>query len=312
MAQARHAPTPLSTVPPRPGPAVAPEPGARVVLSHTLTVATNDAQTAVDALALATGLPKLRIKDAMAKGAVWLQRGTRKPQRLRRVTTPLARGDRLSLHYDSAVLSSSPPPATLVADHKRYSVWWKPPGLLVEGSRFGDHATLARQIEEHVGGRREVHLVHRLDLEASGLVIAAHSSGATARLSALFQQRAVDKRYRITVKGDLRARGERGRIDLALDDKPAVTEYRIEQVDETARTTTLEVRMATGRYHQIRRHFAAIGAPVLGDPRHGRGASCPAGMQLSAVGIAFVDPFSGKPVVFGECPPWDQPATRAP
>ena len=98
MAQARHPPAPLSPAPgPRSGaPNTGPTPSpGRVVLSHTLTVDGGDPQTAVDALALATGLPKLRIKDAMAKGAVWLQRGTRKPQRLRRVTTPLTRGDQI-------------------------------------------------------------------------------------------------------------------------------------------------------------------------------------------------------------------------
>ena len=284
----------------------------RVLVNRDVIITASGPRSAPEALAGATGLSKLRIKDAMLKGAVWLQRGTRKPQRLRRITTPLEVGDKLSLHYDSAVLTREPPAARLVADHKRYSVWWKPAGLMVEGSRFGDHATLARQIGVHFEGRRDVHLVHRLDLEASGLVIAGHGSGATARLSALFQARTIDKRYRVTVKGDLRARGERGRIDLALDEKPAVTEYRIESVDAAANTTTVEVRMATGRYHQIRRHFAAIGTPVLGDPRYGRGASSPAGLQLSAVGIAFVDPFSQKPVVFGECTPWDLPATQAP
>ena len=309
MAQARHPPAPLSAPPsgrrtPPAAAAVVPGAAGRVVLSHTLIADRDGGSTAVDALAAATGLPKLRIKDAMAKGAVWLQRGTRKPQRLRRVTTALVRGDRLSIHYDSAVLSSTPPRATLVADCKRYSVWQKPAGLLVEGSRFGDHATLARQIEEHFAGRREVHLVHRLDLEASGLVIAAHSSGATAKLAALFQQRAIDKRYRVTVRGAPGPAGHLGRVDLPLDGKSAVTEFRVETVEDNG-TSLLEVRMLSGRYHQIRRHLAALGHPVMGDPRYGsKDSRDPAGLQLAAIGLRFTDPWRGEASTFGECAAW--------
>ena len=281
-----------------------PDANGRVVLSRTLVIENDAGLSATDALAAATGLPKLRIKDAMAKGAVWLQRGTRKPQRLRRVTTELARGDRLSLYYDSAVLASDPPAAALVADHKRYSVWRKPAGLLVEGSRFGDHATLARQIDQHFGGRREVHLVHRLDLEASGLVLAAHSSGATAKLSALFQQRTIDKRYRVTVRGAPGPEGHYGRSEAPLDGKPAVTEFRVEAVDADTRTATLEIRMLSGRYHQIRRHLCDLGHPVMGDPRYGTNNRDPAGLQLAAIGLSFEDPWTGTRVAFGECAPW--------
>jgi len=278
------------------------EDAARRVFTIEHTVRDGDPPLAVDLLATLSGLPKLRIKDAMQKGAVWHARGRAKPVRLRRVTTPLAVGDRLQLYYDSAVLALLPPAATLRADCRRYSVWHKPAGLLVEGSRFGDHATLAAQIAAHFSPRREVYLVHRLDLEASGLLVVAHSRQAAAKLSALFQAREVDKRYRVDVLGDLRVRGDAGRIELPLDDKPAVTEYRLEGVDEQAGRSTVMIRMWSGRYHQIRRHFDAIGHPVIGDPRYGRGNKDPGGMRLAAVGIAFTDPWTQRPVQFGELP----------
>ncbi len=266
--------------------------------------------SAPEALAAITGLAKLRIKDAMSKGAVWLQRGSRKPVRLRQVSTPLAGGDRLSIHYDSAVLEREPPAATLVAENRHYSVWLKPAGLLIEGSRYGDHATLARQIEDHFGGKRDVHLVHRLDMEASGLVIAAHASAATAKLSALFSGREIDKRYRVTLRGDLRPRGTQGRIEQALDGKPAVTEWQLEHYDPVSHTSTVHIRMLSGRYHQIRRHFEGIGLPVMGDPRYGEGNKNTEGLQLAAVGIRFRDPWTGETVTFGECPPFAaSPAT---
>jgi tRNA pseudouridine32 synthase/23S rRNA pseudouridine746 synthase len=272
----------------------------RQVLSLEVTLAAGDPDNAPDVLAGRSGLSRLRIKDAMAKGAVWLARAGRKPERLRRVKTPLKPGDRLNLYYDSAVLALDPPRATTVIDARRYSVWHKPAGLLCEGSRFGDHATLAAQVAAHFTPRREVYLVHRLDLEASGLIIIAHSRQAAARLSALFQARSVDKRYRIEVLGDLRPLGARGRIDLPLDGKAAVTEYAVEAWREEDNRSVAHVRMLSGRYHQIRRHFEAIGHPVIGDPRYGRGNKDPGGLQLEAVGIAFVDPWSNRAVRLGD------------
>ena len=278
------------------------ETGARQVFTIEHTLRAEDPANAPDLLANLSGLSKLRIKDAMTKGAVWLCRDGRKPARMRRATTPLKVGDRVNLYYDSGVLALTPPQAALVADRRRYSVWHKPAGLLVEGSRFGDHATLATQIAKHFDPRREVYLVHRLDLEASGLIIAAHSRQAAAKLSALFQERSVDKRYRIEVRGDLRPRGERGRIDLPLDDKPAVTEYHLDSYREAEDRSVVSIRMLSGRHHQIRRHFDAIGHPVIGDPRYGQGNKDPQGMRLVAIGIAFTDPWSRQIVSFGELP----------
>ncbi len=186
-------------------------------------------------------------------------------------------------------------------------MWHKPAGLLVEGSRYGDHATLARQISEHFEERREVLLVHRLDMEASGLVVAAHSSGACAKLAALWQERQVDKRYRVTVRGDLRPRGPSGRISQALDGKSAVTDWLIESYDAGARATTLHIRMLSGRFHQIRRHLESIGTPVLGDPRYGQDNQDAGGLRLAAIGIAYQDPWTNAAMTFGECPAFGPP-----
>lgn len=274
----------------------------RQVFTLEHTVRAGDPPLIADLLVQLSGLPKLRIKDAMQKGAVWHARGNGKPVRQRRVTTPLQPGDRVHLHYDSQVLALEPPAARLVADCRRYSVWHKPAGLLVEGSRFGDHATLAAQVAAQFTPRREVYLVHRLDLEASGLLVIAHSRQAAAKLSALFQARSVDKRYRVEVLGDLRTRGAEGRIDLPLDGKAAVTEYRVEGTRADDTRSVVLIRMHSGRYHQIRRHFDAIGHPVIGDPRYGTGNKDPGGMRLEAIGIAFTDPWSQRPVSFGELP----------
>lgn len=253
----------------------------------------NDGEQAPDLLARACNLSKSRVKDAMQKGAVWRVQGARKPQRLRRAVTLLARGDRLQLFYDSEILDRVPPIPELVADRRRYSVWDKPAGLLVEGSRYGDHATLLCQVESHFTPSRRTWLVHRLDLEARGLIVLAHTPQAAARLSALFRERTIDKRYLIEVAGVPGPPGSTGRLEAALDGRAAATDYRVITTDTAGRVARVEVTMRSGRYHQIRRHFALAGHPVLGDPKYGaRGAAAPAGMRLAATLIAFEDPWT--------------------
>jgi tRNA pseudouridine32 synthase / 23S rRNA pseudouridine746 synthase len=262
-----------------------------------LTVTGRDG-TAPDLLAAATGLSKSRIKEAMQKGAVWTTQGSRKPQRLRRATTSLTAGTRLSLYYDSQVLDREPPRARLVMDQKRYSVWFKPPGLLVEGSRYGDHATLLRQVEQGFSAPRRVWLVHRLDLEASGLILIAHTPQAAARLSALFQARTIDKHYCVEVAGIMGEAGSSGHWDAPLDGKSARTDYRVVATCPDNGASRVEIRMASGRYHQIRRHAATAGYPVLGDPAHGERNSHPAGLRLMATRLAFIDPWRGTRVEY--------------
>ncbi len=264
----------------------------RQQLTAELRVAPGSRAHAPQLLAAASGLSVTRVKDAMQKGAVWLTTGQRKPRRLRQVTYPLQPGDHLALYYDSDVLSRVPPRAVLLADFRRYSVWNKPVGLLVEGSRYGDHATLAMQVSEHFAGRRAVHLVHRLDLEAQGIVVIAHGSQATAMLSALWRERQVDKRYLVSVRGRLGDVGARGVFDSPLDGKASRTEYAVLQYDALYDVSELEITMWSGRYHQIRRHCAQAGHPVMGDPKYGTRNSDPRGLQLAAVRVCFTDPWT--------------------
>lgn len=249
-------------------------------------------ETALAALARISQLPKLRIKDAMNKGAVWLRRG-KTEKRLRRSTQPLQQDDILSLHYNPAILSLTPPEPVLHADEGAYSVWYKPAGLLAQGSREGDHCALLRMAELRL--RREVFLVHRLDREASGLMLLAHTRKAAAALSALFAAESnaptVHKAYHIEVLGELPASGT---LDSPVDGKHALTRFTRIAFEPRQGSSTARVELVTGRKHQIRRHFAAAGMPLLGDPRYGQGNADPRGLQLQAVELAFVCPLSGR------------------
>ncbi len=250
-----------------------------------------------DILAAKTGLPREKIVEALTKGAVWLTRRNRK-NRIRTGSVLLKPGDFLELNYDPRVLSLVPPQPLLVADRRDYTVWFKPAGLLAQGSLFGDHCSLLRLAELHFKDKRQVFLVHRLDREAAGLMLIAHSGKAAAKLSELFRDNKVVKEYRVEVLGNLLAKGKSGRIDLPLDGKQTVTEYIVEAYDKAANVSTVTVSIQTGRTHQIRRHFEMIGHPVMGDPKYGKGNKNWEGMKLTATSLKFHCPFTHRDMQF--------------
>ncbi|MFA7347393.1 MAG: RNA pseudouridine synthase [Desulfurivibrionaceae bacterium] len=259
-----------------------------------ITVAPEDAGTVCALIAARAGLAKSRVKDAMCKGAVWLtgKRGGRK--RLRKATAQPGPGDILDLFYDVRLLAIKPPVAQCLHDAGQYSVWLKPAGLLAQGTDYGDHCSLVRQVEVHFRMKRPVLPVHRLDREAAGLMILAHTKTAAAKLSKLLQDNGIDKQYRVTGLGRLSP--EEGVIELPLDNKPALTRYILTAYDPASDTSVAEVTLKTGRLHQIRRHFALLGHPVLGDPRYGQGNKNSTGMELVAHRLVFRCPITRKEV----------------
>lgn len=261
-----------------------------------------DPDTVCSFLAEYSELSKLRIKDAMGKGAVWLKRKKGKELRIRRATAGIKPGDTLSLFYDESVLALTPPQAECLEDRKHYSVWYKPAGLMSQGTRYGDHCSLLRQADLFFKSRRKVFLIHRLDREASGVVLIAHSKDAAARLTHLFQKQKIVKRYRAQVLGNMVAEMPAGTIENPLDGKAAVTEFVVEDYDAGKNTSSLRVVIRTGRKHQIRRHLDMIGFPVMGDPKYGKGNKNKEGMQLLAAELEFQCPFRGGNIKF-EIPP---------
>jgi tRNA pseudouridine32 synthase / 23S rRNA pseudouridine746 synthase len=245
-------------------------------------------------LAARTPLSKAKIKVAMCHGAVWLHRAQQKPQRLRRATKDLKTGDRISIYYDEALLGQRPPSASLIEDCKDYSVWFKPSGLLAQGNEYGDHCSLLRQVELHYALARPVLLVHRLDRETRGLMLLAHNRLAAAKLSELLREHSIEKLYRLEVRGKPGAENKELTIDLKLDGKPALTHYRLESYCSQTDTSIVLATLVTGRTHQLRRHFAAIDHPLIGDPRYGQGNKNTEGLQLTAVGIQFVCPLTSR------------------
>ncbi len=261
-------------------------------LDVTLEVEATDSLVAIDFLCDNINLSKSRLKATMNSGAVWLVRKGQARKRLRRAMTDLKPGDILEIFYDEALLSQKVVKPTLVEDNELYSIWYKPQGLLSQGTDWGDQHSLLRQVELHFAGRRRVFLIHRLDREARGLLLLAHHPRSAAAFSELFAGDQVEKTYRIEVLGKVAEPGSQGVIDQPLDSKVAITNWQMLHFVEHTNHSVLEVTLKTGRLHQIRRHFDFIGHPVIGDPRYGRGNKNIEGLKLVAIGLAFTCPLT--------------------
>ncbi|MHA1567865.1 MAG: pseudouridine synthase, partial [Alphaproteobacteria bacterium] len=205
--------------------------------------------TAVDHLAAASGLSRQRIKQAMQKGAVWLQQG-KHTRRLRRATRTLQPGDGLHMYYDARILTMQAPAARLLHDAGVYSVWIKPAGMYSQGSKWGDHCAIDRWVARQLVPERPAFIVHRLDRAASGLILIAHQKRSAAALAALFESRRIDKRYRVIVHGNFPDSPRPLAFDTPLDGKPASSHVtRLAYAADRDRSL-LEVRINTGRKHQ--------------------------------------------------------------
>lgn len=235
------------------------------------------------------------IRDAALKGAVWLQKKSiGKILRIRSLETKVFPEDTVTFYYDSKVLSiNEPVDLECVTDNTNYSIWFKPAGVVTQGTQTGDHASLLRYVEKKK--KREVFLVHRLDRETAGLTIVAHNSKSAALLSNLFQKNLIKKTYEAIILGELPL-GKTDTIKASLDDQEAITHYKVTEVLENC--SKVEIQIDTGRLHQIRRHFDLIQHPVIGDPKYGRGNKNKAGLQLLAKSLSFQDPWDGQNKVF--------------
>jgi len=186
----------------------------------------------------------------------------------------------------------------------------KPAGIVVHPAPGHATGTLVHGLLGRAAGGEEAErpgIVHRLDRDTSGLLVVARSDEAYEKLQDLVRRRALERHYKALVRG--RPRSWRGRIEApigrdrndptrrSLDtDSPreAVTHFEVERLLE--RHALLEVRLATGRTHQIRVHLAAIGLPVVGDPVYGVPDPLLKRQFLHAWRLAFPHPISGEPV----------------
>jgi len=218
-----------------------------------------------DLIAAEVELSKPAIKQAMNKGAVWLSSG-QSTRRVRRAAKTASPGETIHLYYDESILEQTPAPAKLISDEEDYSIWYKPYGMLCQGSKWGDQCTINRWVETHHQPQKSAFIVHRLDRAASGLIILAHKKKTAAYFSKLFQQRNIEKRYQAIVLGKF---PEALVFDSDIDGKSARTEVVSIKYDLESNCSLLSVDIKTGRKHQIRRHLSGAGFPIVGDRMYG-------------------------------------------
>jgi len=250
--------------------------------------------TAADVLVQSGKLSKQAIKLAMKKGAVWLTRGEQ-TQRLRRASRKLNLNDTLHLYYNAKLLASEPAKAILIADEGDYSVWYKPCGLLSQGSKWADHCTITRWASQHLEPERPAFIVHRLDRAATGLILVAHSKNAASALSKLFQQRNINKQYLAIVQGQFPSSPEVMTLDNSIEGRPAISHVQLIKYSSQRQCSLVNVEIETGRKHQIRRHLSEAGYPIVGDRLYGTEKLPRLDLQLTSVSLSFTCPITGKP-----------------
>jgi 23S rRNA pseudouridine1911/1915/1917 synthase len=174
----------------------------------------------------------------------------------------------------------------------------KPAGLLTAPTPESDRSNLAHLLARRAGA--SVFVVHRLDLDTSGLLVFAKTPSANSALAERFRTHDVRREYLAVVEGAV-AWDERT-IDAPLRGKRAVTNVSVvERVGAVA--TEIRCRLETGRTHQIRLHLAGLAHPVLGDAQHGRRTSIdPPRMALHATVLGFIHPRTGEPIELSS--PW--------
>jgi 23S rRNA pseudouridine1911/1915/1917 synthase len=260
---------------------------------------------------------KVLVKDAVAKASLKLRGGE--------TVKVLGEAERAPLKAIAEDI-----PLDIVYEDEDLAVINKPAGMMVHaGAGATDEArnrgTLVNALLHHLkslssaGGELRPGIVHRLDKETSGLIVVAKNDEAHRKLSAQFAAREVKKKYVALVHGWVKK--DSGTITQSISRDPvrrtrmttrlkggraAVTHYRVARRLDTkvGKFTLLDVKIDTGRTHQIRVHVAAMGHPVVGDtmygaPRQARGKSAVISLRrnfLHAAELEFRHPRIGETI----------------
>ncbi|MEA3328670.1 MAG: RluA family pseudouridine synthase [Candidatus Omnitrophota bacterium] len=213
-------------------------------------------------------------------------------------------------------------PLNIVYEDEHLIVINKPAGMVVHPAAGNFSGTLVNALVHHcsdlsgVGGELKPGIVHRLDKDTSGLMVAAKTDTVHRALAKQFKDRTINKRYLVIVKGQMAfkegvidepiGRNPRQRKKMEVvqaGGKQAVTNYKV--IKKFEGFTLLEVILKTGRTHQIRVHMAYLSHPVLGDSHYGRQSPLINRQAIHAAGLGFYHPVTGKYLEFNSDLPED-------
>ena len=204
-------------------------------------------------------------------------------------------------------------PLTVVYEDDDVIVVNKPSGLVVHPAPGHPDGTLVNALLYHCGdslsginGELRPGIVHRIDRDTSGLIIAAKNDFAHVKLAEQLQDHTLARTYRCIVTGNLRedtgtvnapigrCPADRKKMAVVAGGRNAVTHWTV--LERYPGVNYVECRLETGRTHQIRVHMAYIGHPILGDTVYGNKKPVPGlqGQCLHAVGLKFIHPRTGE------------------
>ena len=287
-------------------------------------------------LAELSGLSRSRVQALMAEGGLDPDASP---------ADPVAAGDVYTLLVPPARPADPEPqalPLTILFEDADLIVLDKPAGMAAHPAPGTPDRTLVNALLHHcagqlsgIGGVARPGIVHRLDKDTSGVMVAAKSDRAHQGLATLFAAHDLDREYLALTRGA--PRQPKGTVETRLGRSPsdrkkmavlktggreAITHYAVQQTwgpAERPLAAAIRCRLETGRTHQIRVHLAHLGAPVLGDPTYGsaqpaapvREAIAGAGLRrqaLHAAVLGFVHPVTGERLRFETVPPADMAA----
>ncbi len=269
-----------------------------------------------------------RLKSWLLEGAISVDGDSPRPR------DPVQGGEQVTLAAApeiTVVAEPEPLPLDIVHEDESLIVVHKPAGLVVHPGAGNTSGTLLNGLLHHDPQLAELPragIIHRLDKDTSGLLLIARTLSAHTTLVRLLADRAITRIYLAVCNGVLtgggtidapigRHRVDRKRMAIRDDGKPAVTHYTV--LDRFAAHTLVEVRLDTGRTHQIRVHFAHRRHALVGDPVYGGRLALPAGagealidalrafrrQALHAARVELEHPASGEKLRFDAPPPED-------
>ena len=287
-------------------------------MTRELTAATEHAGVRLDAFLSADGaLTRSQAARLIAEGRV---RVNGKPAAK---SARLSGGETVTVDVPQLRETALPPqdiPLDVVYEDDDVIVVNKPTGLVVHPAPGHPDGTLVNALLHHcgdslsgIGGEKRPGIVHRIDRDTSGLIIAAKNDAAHLALSAQLKDHSLSRTYECLVTGNMkqdsgtvdapigRSSADRKKMAVVPTGRRAVTHWEV--VARYPGVTHLRCRLETGRTHQIRVHMAYIGHPILGDTVYGAKKPVPGltGQCLHAVGLRFIHPRTGEPVEL-HCP----------
>ena len=287
-------------------------------MTRELTAATEHAGVRLDAFLSADGaLTRSQAARLIAEGRV---RVNGKPAAK---SARLSGGETVTVDVPQLRETALPPqdiPLDVVYEDDDVIVVNKPTGLVVHPAPGHPDGTLVNALLHHcgdslsgIGGEKRPGIVHRIDRDTSGLIIAAKNDAAHLALSAQLKDHSLSRTYECLVTGNMkqdsgtvdapigRSSADRKKMAVVPTGRRAVTHWEV--VARYSGVTHLRCRLETGRTHQIRVHMAYIGHPILGDTVYGAKKPVPGltGQCLHATGLRFIHPRTGEPVEL-HCP----------